>query len=135
MPVKHSPPAKNTRFQRGQAVLTPRERAPLDFTPSFYQISENLERVTPMQGEGSSRRGEPRSILEKSEHKYGEESVEEEESEETEVAGSPEASEAPNLAPFNEPLVSQSEPNFLKMMEQMTQFMGQLTQAVAPRDN
>ncbi|MBW0494978.1 hypothetical protein O181_034693 [Austropuccinia psidii MF-1] len=28
-----------------------------------------------------------------------------------------------------------AEPNFLKMMEQITQFMGQLTQEVAPRDN
>ncbi|MBW0492296.1 hypothetical protein O181_032011 [Austropuccinia psidii MF-1] len=61
-----------------------------------------------------------------------------EDSEETEVAaalaGAPEASEAPNLAHSNQPLVSQSEPSFLKMMDQMTQFMGQLTQAVAPRD-
>ncbi|MBW0587648.1 hypothetical protein O181_127363 [Austropuccinia psidii MF-1] len=62
-----------------------------------------------------------------------------EESEETEVAAAladvPEASEAANLAHSNQPLVSQAEPNFLKMMEKMTQFMGQLTQAVPPRDN
>ncbi|MBW0578846.1 hypothetical protein O181_118561, partial [Austropuccinia psidii MF-1] len=62
-----------------------------------------------------------------------------EESEETEVvtalAGVPEASEAANLAHSNQPLVSQAEPSFLKMMEQITQFMGQLTQAVSPRDN
>ncbi|MBW0523163.1 hypothetical protein O181_062878 [Austropuccinia psidii MF-1] len=68
----------------------------------------------------------------------GEESVEEEGSEETEVSagleGAPEASEAPNLAHSNQPLVSQAEPNFLKMKEQMTQFMVQVTQAVAPRD-
>ncbi|MBW0508577.1 hypothetical protein O181_048292 [Austropuccinia psidii MF-1] len=61
-----------------------------------------------------------------------------EESEETEVAaaleGSPEASEATNLASSNQSLVSQAEPNFLKMMDQVTQFMGQLTQAVSPRD-
>ncbi|MBW0508207.1 hypothetical protein O181_047922 [Austropuccinia psidii MF-1] len=56
-----------------------------------------------------------------------------EEPEETEVAA-PEASGGPNIAPSNQPLVSQSEPNFLKMMEQMTQFIGQLTQAVSPRD-
>ncbi|MBW0569877.1 hypothetical protein O181_109592 [Austropuccinia psidii MF-1] len=78
-----------------------------------------------------SRPGEP-------EDEEGEESVEEEDSEETEVAdalaGSPEASEAPNLTPSHKPIVSQAEPNFLKIMEQMTQFMGQLTQAVAPRD-
>ncbi|MBW0470218.1 hypothetical protein O181_009933 [Austropuccinia psidii MF-1] len=62
-----------------------------------------------------------------------------EESEETEVAtalaGVPEASEAENLAHSNQPLISQAEPSFLKMMEQMTQFMGKLTQAVSPRDN
>ncbi|MBW0569211.1 hypothetical protein O181_108926 [Austropuccinia psidii MF-1] len=54
-----------------------------------------------------------------------------EESEETEVetslAGAPEASEAANLPHYNQPLVSQAEPNFLKMMKQMTQFMGKLT--------
>ncbi|MBW0493001.1 hypothetical protein O181_032716 [Austropuccinia psidii MF-1] len=61
-----------------------------------------------------------------------------EQSGETEVeaalAGAPKPSEAPNLAPSNKPLVSQAEQNFLKMMEKMTQFMGQLTQAVSPRD-
>ncbi|MBW0487247.1 hypothetical protein O181_026962 [Austropuccinia psidii MF-1] len=54
---------------------------------------------------------------------------------ETALAGAPEASEAANLAHSNRSLVSQAETNFLKMMEQMTQFMGQLTQAVSPRDN
>ncbi|MBW0471936.1 hypothetical protein O181_011651 [Austropuccinia psidii MF-1] len=62
-----------------------------------------------------------------------------EESEENEVAaaleGAPEASESPNLAIFNQPLVPQAEENFLKMIEQTTQLMGQLTQAVSPRDN
>ncbi|MBW0476011.1 hypothetical protein O181_015726 [Austropuccinia psidii MF-1] len=65
--------------------------------------------------------------------------MEEEDYEETEVAaamaGAPEASEAPNLAHSEKPLVSQAEQDFLKMMEQMTQFMGQLTQAASPRDN
>ncbi|MBW0585796.1 hypothetical protein O181_125511, partial [Austropuccinia psidii MF-1] len=80
-----------------------------------------------------------RARLREAEDEEGEESVEEEEYEETEVVtaleGVPEASEAANLAHYNQPLVSQAEPNFLKMMEQITQFMGQLTQAVAPRDN
>ncbi|MBW0577816.1 hypothetical protein O181_117531 [Austropuccinia psidii MF-1] len=78
-----------------------------------------------------------RGRLGEAEDEEGEESVEEEESEETGVAnaleGVPEASGAANLAHSNQPLVSQAEPNFLKMMEQMTQFMGQLTQAVVPR--
>ncbi|MBW0539653.1 hypothetical protein O181_079368 [Austropuccinia psidii MF-1] len=64
---------------------------------------------------------------------------EEEESEETEVAaaltGATEASEAPNLSLSNITLVSQPEPNFLYMMEQMAQLMGQLRQVVYPRDN
>ncbi|MBW0485013.1 hypothetical protein O181_024728 [Austropuccinia psidii MF-1] len=75
------------------------------------------------------------STLQKRRSRSGEAEDEEgEDSEETEVAGAPEASEAPNLAHSNQPLVSQAEPNFLKMMEQMTQFMGELTQAVSPRE-
>ncbi|MBW0477548.1 hypothetical protein O181_017263 [Austropuccinia psidii MF-1] len=58
----------------------------------------------------------------------GEDSVEEEESEESKAAaaleGVPKASEAPNLASSNQPLVSQAETKFLKMMEQMNQLMG-----------
>ncbi|MBW0551925.1 hypothetical protein O181_091640 [Austropuccinia psidii MF-1] len=81
----------------------------------------------------------PRSRLGEAEDEEGEESVEEEESEETEVAaalaGAPEAPEAPNLALSNQPSVSQAEPNFLKIMEKMTQFMGKLTQEVAAKEN
>ncbi|MBW0476793.1 hypothetical protein O181_016508 [Austropuccinia psidii MF-1] len=80
-----------------------------------------------------------RARLGEAEDEEGEESMEEEDSKETEVEtaleGAPEASEAEDLAHSNQPLVCQAEPNFLKMMEQMTQFMGQLTQAVDPRDN
>ncbi|MBW0558483.1 hypothetical protein O181_098198 [Austropuccinia psidii MF-1] len=94
---------------------------------------ENLDRGLPMEGEAPSRNGGPRSRLGNAEDEEGEES------EEAEVAaaleGPPEASEAANLAHSNQNLVSQGEPNFLKMMEQMTQLIGQLTQAVAPRDN
>ena len=69
------------------------------------------------------------------EDEEGEESVEEEDSGETEVANAPEMPQGSNLALSSQPLVSQTDPSLLKMMEQMTQFMGQLTQAVAPRDN
>ncbi|MBW0515842.1 hypothetical protein O181_055557 [Austropuccinia psidii MF-1] len=138
MPVQHRHLAKNTRSQRHQAVLTPTERAPLDRTPSVHQLSANLERGPPMEGASPSRRGGPRSRSGEAEDEEGEGSVEEQESEETEVvaalAGAPNASEAPNLALSNQPLVSQAGPNCLKVMEQMTQFMGQLTQAVSPRD-
>ncbi|MBW0496199.1 hypothetical protein O181_035914 [Austropuccinia psidii MF-1] len=129
MPVQHSPPAKNTRSQRHQAVLTPTARAPLDRTPSVHQLSANLDRGPPMEGAAPSRRGAFLSGLEADQgEEYEEAEVE------AALEGAPEASEAPNLAHSNQPLVSQAEPNFLKMMEQMTQFMGQLTQAVAPRD-
>ncbi|MBW0503257.1 hypothetical protein O181_042972 [Austropuccinia psidii MF-1] len=138
MPVQHSPTAKNTRSQRHKAVLTPTERTPLEQTPSVHQLLANLDRGPPMEGAAPSRRGGPRSRSGEAEDEEGEESVEEEESEETEVvaamAGAPEASEAPNLAHSNQPLVYQAEPDFLKMIVQMTQFMGKITQAVSPRD-
>ncbi|MBW0519823.1 hypothetical protein O181_059538 [Austropuccinia psidii MF-1] len=81
----------------------------------------------------------PRSRLGEGEDKEGDEYVEEEDSEETELAsalaGAPEAYEPPSLALSNQPLVSQAKPNFLNMMEKMTQFMGKLTQEISPRDN
>ncbi|MBW0481316.1 hypothetical protein O181_021031 [Austropuccinia psidii MF-1] len=87
-----------------------------------------------MEGEATSRTGAAKSRRLRS---FSDE--EGEESEEIEVAaalvGAPEASEAANLAHSNQPFFSQDEPDFLKLMEQMTQFIGKLTQAVAPRDN
>ncbi|MBW0514194.1 hypothetical protein O181_053909 [Austropuccinia psidii MF-1] len=68
-----------------------------------------------------------------------EESVAEEDSGETEVAGAlenaPELPQGSNLAPTNQLLVSQSDPSLLDIMEQMATIMGQLSQAAAPRDN
>ncbi|MBW0462257.1 hypothetical protein O181_001972 [Austropuccinia psidii MF-1] len=61
MPVQHSPLAKNRRFQINQAVLTPTARAPLENTPSVHQLSENLDRGPPMEGEATSRKGGMRS--------------------------------------------------------------------------
>ncbi|MBW0547351.1 hypothetical protein O181_087066 [Austropuccinia psidii MF-1] len=154
MPVQHRPPAKNTRFHRHQAVLTPTERAPLDCTPSVHQLSANLDRGPTMEGVAPSRRGGvksrrsrsfygllgsypsisqgPRSRSREAEDEEGEESEEAEVA--AALAGAPEAYEASNLVHSNQPLVSQADPNFLKMMEQITQLMGQLTQAVSPRD-
>ncbi|MBW0562453.1 hypothetical protein O181_102168 [Austropuccinia psidii MF-1] len=141
MPVKHSPPAKNTRSQRNPAVLTPTARVPLDRTPSVHQLNANLDRGPPMEraapsitGGMKSRRSRSFSVL-----LEGEEYVEEEDSGETEVedalANALELPEGANLALSSQPLVSQTEPSLLKMMEQMTQFMGQLTQTVTLRDN
>ncbi|MBW0466644.1 hypothetical protein O181_006359 [Austropuccinia psidii MF-1] len=81
------------------------------------------------------RRAGPRSRLGEAEDEEGKKSLEEGESGETEVAGAPEAPEAPNLSHSNQPLAFQAEPNFLKMMGQMTQFMRQLTQEATPREN
>ncbi|MBW0560617.1 hypothetical protein O181_100332 [Austropuccinia psidii MF-1] len=101
-------------------------------------MSSNLDRGPPMEGAALSRRGGIKSRRSRSFSGllggYPEDEPEENEVE-TALAGVPEASEAANIAHSNQPLVSQAEQIFLKMMEQMTQFMGQLTQAVAPRDN
>ncbi|MBW0529404.1 hypothetical protein O181_069119 [Austropuccinia psidii MF-1] len=57
MPVYHSPPAKNTISQINPAVLTPTARVPLDYIPSVYQLSANLDRGPPMEGARPSKRG------------------------------------------------------------------------------
>ncbi|MBW0568789.1 hypothetical protein O181_108504 [Austropuccinia psidii MF-1] len=73
------------------------------------------------------------------EDEEGEESVEEEDCGETEVADAlanfPAVPQGSNLAPTNQPLVSQSDSSLLKIMEQMATIMGQLSQSAAPRDN
>ncbi|MBW0537994.1 hypothetical protein O181_077709 [Austropuccinia psidii MF-1] len=161
MPGQHSPPAKNTRSQRNPAVLNPTARVPLDHTPSVHHLSENLDRGSPMEGEAPSRRGGmksrrsryfsgllggypgmsegERTRLGEAEDEEGEEFVEEEDSGETEVedalANAPEVPQGSNLALSNQPLISQTEPSLLNMMEKITKFMGQLTQAVTPREN
>ncbi|MBW0463872.1 hypothetical protein O181_003587 [Austropuccinia psidii MF-1] len=80
-----------------------------------------------------------RAIVGEAEDEEGEESVEEEDSGETDVAdaleNAPEVPQGSHLALSSQPLVSQTEPILLNMMEQMTQFMGKLTQAVSPREN
>ncbi|MBW0518375.1 hypothetical protein O181_058090 [Austropuccinia psidii MF-1] len=57
MPVQHSPPAKNTRSHRNPAILTHTKRVPLDCIPSVHQLSANLYRGPPMEGEEPFRRG------------------------------------------------------------------------------
>ncbi|MBW0501087.1 hypothetical protein O181_040802 [Austropuccinia psidii MF-1] len=69
----------------------------------------------------------------------GEESMEEEDSGENEVADSlandPEVLQSSDLALSSKSLVSQIETSLLKMMNQINKFMGKLTQAVTPRGN
>ncbi|MBW0500172.1 hypothetical protein O181_039887 [Austropuccinia psidii MF-1] len=78
----------------------------------------------------------PSSRIQEAEAEEVEESVKMKELKETEVAAALEGSpEVPTLAFSNQPLVSKADTNIHKMMEQMTKFMGQLTQEVAPREN
>ncbi|MBW0463804.1 hypothetical protein O181_003519 [Austropuccinia psidii MF-1] len=51
------------------------------------------------------------------------------------LANAPEVPQSFNIALSSQPLVSQTEPSLLKMMEQIMQLMSKLTQDVAPRDN
>ncbi|MBW0557772.1 hypothetical protein O181_097487 [Austropuccinia psidii MF-1] len=110
MPVQHTPPAKNTRSQRHQAALTPTASYPPYCTPSVHQLSSNLDRGQPMEVAAPSRRWGvkliisrsfcglldcyprnskgPRIILVEAEDEEWEESVKEEESEDTEVVAS-----------------------------------------------
>ncbi|MBW0537997.1 hypothetical protein O181_077712 [Austropuccinia psidii MF-1] len=125
MPVQNSPPGKNTRSQISKTFLTPTLRAPLYPIPSVHQLNPNLERGLPMEGAALIRSGGHRSRLGEAEVEEGAPAK----------AAATEAPEVANQALSNKPLFSQAEPNFLKMMEKITQFMGQLTQTVAPRDN
>ncbi|MBW0532718.1 hypothetical protein O181_072433 [Austropuccinia psidii MF-1] len=81
----------------------------------------------------------PRSRLGEAEVEEGEESLEEEVSEKSEVAsnleGSHEASEAPNLALSNHPLDPQDAPSSVRIVEKMIKFMGQLAQDASLRNN
>ncbi|MBW0552290.1 hypothetical protein O181_092005 [Austropuccinia psidii MF-1] len=115
MPFQHSPPAKNTKSQRHQALLTPTERAPIDCTPSVHQLSENLDRGPPIEGEAPSKNQDHSLACWVAIQEF--------------LKGL--EADQPHS---NQPLVSQGETKFLEMMEQVTQFMGQITQAVAPRD-
>ncbi|MBW0573229.1 hypothetical protein O181_112944, partial [Austropuccinia psidii MF-1] len=128
----NSPQAKNTRSQRNKAVLTPTARVPLDRTPSVHQLSENFDRGPPLEGAEPLRRGGIKSRRSRSFSAL--------------LGGYPgmsegarerlgEAEDEEGRTHSNQPLVSQAEQNFLKMIERMTKFMGELTQVVAPRDN
>ncbi|MBW0545907.1 hypothetical protein O181_085622 [Austropuccinia psidii MF-1] len=75
-----------------------------------------------------------RAIIGEVEDEEGEESVEEEDAGETEVADAAEVPQGSNIAPTNQPLVSQSDPSLLKIMEKIATIMGKLSQGAAPRD-
>ncbi|MBW0519807.1 hypothetical protein O181_059522 [Austropuccinia psidii MF-1] len=73
------------------------------------------------------------------EDEEGEESVEEEDSREPEgedaLENAPEVPQGFNLAPTNQPLVSQSDPSLLKIMEKIDTIIGHTSQEAAPREN
>ncbi|MBW0497549.1 hypothetical protein O181_037264 [Austropuccinia psidii MF-1] len=79
-----------------------------------------------------------RARLEEAEYEEGEDSVKEEDSGKTEVPealeSAPEVPQGSNIAHTNQPLVSQSDPSLLKIMEQIATIMGQLSHKEAPRD-
>ncbi|MBW0474964.1 hypothetical protein O181_014679 [Austropuccinia psidii MF-1] len=51
------------------------------------------------------------------------------------LENTPEVPQSSNLAFPSQTLVSETEPSLLKTMEQITQFMGQLTQAITCKEN
>ncbi|MBW0568758.1 hypothetical protein O181_108473 [Austropuccinia psidii MF-1] len=132
MPIQHSSPARQTRSQaRTQAVLTPTPRAPLDSTPAVPQLRAQLDRGPIMEGAEPSRK-EGRAPRRSSSF-LGVNSVEEEESDGTEVAPAPvgasQGTGRPTLAQSDQPVSHQSEPSLLAIMQQMTQIMANIQAA------
>ncbi|MBW0506088.1 hypothetical protein O181_045803 [Austropuccinia psidii MF-1] len=125
MPIQHSPPARQTRFQaRIQAVLTPTPRAPLDGTPEVSQLRAKLDRGPILEGEAPT-------IFKGEEEE--ENSVIEEECDGTEdvpaSVGESQGTGGPTLSQSNQPVSHQYEPSLLVIMHQMTQIMANIQAA------
>ncbi|MBW0587606.1 hypothetical protein O181_127321 [Austropuccinia psidii MF-1] len=153
MPLRHSPPARQTRSHaQAQAVLTPNSRAPLDGTPEVPPLKAQLVRGPIEEGEAPSRKegrvlrisnsfsgvvgGFPgmsrttfRGPVEDGEEEE-ENSVAEEESDGTEAAPAPvgasEGTRGPTLTQSYQPVSHQTEPSLLAIMQQMTQIEANL---------
>ncbi|MBW0509939.1 hypothetical protein O181_049654 [Austropuccinia psidii MF-1] len=111
MSVQYSPPARQTRSQaRAQAVLTPTPRAPL-----------MASQKTILKGPGEDGEAEE------------ENSVEEEESDGTEVVpallGASQSTGGLTLAQSNQPVSHQYEPSLFSIRQQMTQIIANLQAA------
>ncbi|MBW0558897.1 hypothetical protein O181_098612 [Austropuccinia psidii MF-1] len=156
MPIQHSPPARQTRYQaRPQAVLTPTPKAPLDGTPAVPQLRAKLDIGPILEGAAPSRKegrgpirsssfsgvvgvfsGTSRSIFSgpgEDGEEEEENSLEEEGSDGTEgvpapVGASP-GTEGPTLSQSNQPVSHQSEPSLFAIIQQMTQIMANLQAA------
>ncbi|MBW0571891.1 hypothetical protein O181_111606 [Austropuccinia psidii MF-1] len=156
MPVKHSPPARQTRSQaRAQAALTPTPGALLGGTPAVPQLRAQLDSGPHMEGAAPSRkegRGPRRSISlsgvfggfpgfsrpslkvqGEDDDKVEENSVEEQGSDGTEgvpaPVGASKSTGGPNLAQSDQPVSHQSEPSLLAIMQQVNQIIANLQEA------
>ncbi|MBW0504184.1 hypothetical protein O181_043899 [Austropuccinia psidii MF-1] len=156
MPMKHSPPARQTISQdRTQAVLTPTPRAPLNGTPAVPQLRAKLGRGPISEGAAPSRKegrgprrsssfsgvdggfsGTSRTIF-RGPGEDGEEeeenSVEEKTSDDTEGVpahvGEFQSTEGPTLAQYNKPVSHQSEPSLLAIIQKITHIMANIQEA------
>ncbi|MBW0584542.1 hypothetical protein O181_124257 [Austropuccinia psidii MF-1] len=122
MPIKHSPPARQTRSEaRTQAILTPTARAPLDGTPEVPQLQAQFDR-----GPHFSRNFKGPGEGEEEE----ENSVKEEESDGSEGVPAPvrasQGTGGATLAQSNKPVSHESEPSLLAIIQKMTQIMPNL---------
>ncbi|MBW0466272.1 hypothetical protein O181_005987 [Austropuccinia psidii MF-1] len=139
MLVQHSPPERQRKTQaRAQADLTPAPGAPLYGTPAVPQLrayldrGPNLEEAAPSRKEGRCPRrsssfsgvvgtfpGILRTIFKGSGEEELENSVEEEESDGTEVVPAPvgasQCTGGPTLSQSNQPVSYQSEPSLLPL--------------------
>ncbi|MBW0550382.1 hypothetical protein O181_090097 [Austropuccinia psidii MF-1] len=135
MPVKHSPPARQTRSQaRAQAALTPTPRVPLDGTPA--EGRKRAKKINFIIRSGCGFPGFSRTSLKvqgEDDDEEEENSVEEEESDGTEgvpaPVGASQSTGGPTLAQSDQPVSHQSEPSLLAIMQQMTQIMANLQAA------
>ncbi|MBW0476244.1 hypothetical protein O181_015959 [Austropuccinia psidii MF-1] len=128
MPIKHSPPARQTRSQaRAQAVLTPNPRAPLDGTPEIPQLRAQLDRGTCMEGAAPYRKEErgPRRSISFSRVVGGFPGLSR-----TDLKGPGEdGTGGPTMTQSDQPVSHQSEPSLLAIMQQLTQIMANLQAA------
>ncbi|MBW0565052.1 hypothetical protein O181_104767 [Austropuccinia psidii MF-1] len=118
MPIKHSPPAGQTRsLTRAQAVLIPTPRAPPDDIPAVPQLRVQFGRSRTMQ---EGRKGTKKIILfsgGEEDKSVGTEGV-------PAPVGASQGTGGPTLAQCN-----QSEPSILAIMQKMTHIMANLQKA------
>ncbi|MBW0485508.1 hypothetical protein O181_025223 [Austropuccinia psidii MF-1] len=133
IPIKNSPPTKETISQaRYQAVITPTPTAPLYGTTAVPQLRAHLGRGPNMELAALSMKTTFK-VTDKYGEEDGENSVEEEGFDGTEVVPDPvgesEVTEGKNLSQSNQPLSHQSEPYVLAIMHQMNKIMANIQES------